>query len=279
MNTYITLGKVTVSFRDENGTLCSIRRADHYQRQKPKAWGENDFYLVTHERGEIYANFSGEGTVEVNGESFGALPNKLPLKKATNKVIVNSNGKSYTLSVHMVLCTSEEEAESRSKGITYNEEDELWEFDALGFFENLFWLFSDAYRQDYSAEFSIEGQREEQDQPLEQEAEAVDQNDLSLQGQAETSEPPAAESVQDTTPAYTAPEPVFTPEPTHHYSPPAETHHYSAPEPSHYSSYDHSSHSDHSSSSSYDSGSSSSYDSGSSSCDSGGCGCGGGGGD
>lgn len=255
MNTYLTLGKVTVSFRDESGTLCSIRRADHYKREKPKGWNEEDFYLVTHEAGEIYAKFSGEGTIEVNGESYGILPiNKMPLKKASNKIVIHSEGRSYTFTLHLVMCRQENGAECDSKGITYNEEQDLWIFDEItGFFESLFWLWSDAYRDDYVEESSIEGYREGEQEDLgaeQQENQEVPagREDLSLEGQSEKGEPSVAESVQqDTTPAYMAPEP-------HHYSPP-EPSHYSAPEPSHHSSYDHSS----------------SYDSGSS-CDSGGCG-------
>lgn len=271
MNTYITLGKVTVSFRDESGTLCSIRRADRYKREKPKGWGEEDFYVVTHEDGEVYANFAGDGTIEVNGEIYGILPiNKMPLKKSSNKIVVHSAGKSYTITLHLVMARQQESAESKSKGITYNAAEEMWIFDEItGFFESLFWLWSDSHQDDYAEEFSVEGYREGEQEELGAEQENQEmpagQEDLSLQGQAE-SEPSVAERVEQE-PAYTAPEP------THHYSPPEPTH-YSAPEPSHHSSYDHSSHSDHSSS--YDSGSSSDSGGG---CDGGGCDGGGGGGD
>lgn len=285
MNTYLKLDSITVSFRDESGRLCSLRKAKNYKRERPKSWNDQDFYLVVHADGEAYVNIEGDGAVILNEESAGNLPLKdVPLKKATNKFVVTSNGKIYTFTVHLVTVKASQNAdepESGTRAISYNNEDDCWVFDDLGFFQSMFWLFSDAYQEeDYREEFSIEGVREDQFEqpPFEQEGVEQDQGqgqveqdqDLSLAGESEKSgEPSVAETVYNS-----------NPEPTHHSTP--EPTHYSAPEPTHYSppAYEpsHHSYSDHSSHS-YDSGSSGGYDSGSS-CDSGGgCDGGGGGGD
>lgn len=281
MNTYLTLDKITVSFRDENGRLCSLRKAKNYKRERPASWSNEDFYLVVDAEGEAYANLEGEGAVILNDESAGNLPVKdLPLKKATNKFVVTSAGKIYTFTVHLVLVKASQDSnkpESGSRAISYNRDDDCWVFDDMGFFYSMFWLFSDAYQEEnYQEEFSIEGVREDQHEqpPFEQEgveARGQDEN-LSLAGESEnSSEPSVAEAVNHRS----DPEPTHRsdPEPTHSTPEPV----YHAPEPSHYSppAYDppsHSSYSDHSSS--YDSGGS--YDSGSSDC--GGCDGGGGGG-
>jgi uncharacterized membrane protein YgcG len=281
LNTYLKLDAITVSFRDENGNLCSLRKAKSYKRERPKSWRDQDFYLVVHADGEAYVNIEGSGAaVILNEESVGNLPLKdLPLKKATNKFVITSNGKIYTFTVHLVTVKAsqrEDQPESGSRAISYDNNSDCWVFDDMGFFQSMFWLFQDAYEEeDCRAEFSIEGVNEDQFEQPPFEQEGVEQGqqdqgqpqgqDLSLAGESEKSgEPSVAETVYNSDPVPTH---HSAPEPTH-YSAPEPTHHYSAPEPSH--SY----HSDHSS---YDSGGGG-YDGGGGDCG-GGCDGGGGGGD
>jgi hypothetical protein len=124
LNTYLKLDSITVSFRDESGRLCSLRKAKNYKRERPKSWNDQDFYLVVHADGEAYVNIEGDGAVILNEESAGNLPLKdVPLKKATNKFVVTSNGKIYTFTVHLVTVKASQNAdepESGTRAISYN---------------------------------------------------------------------------------------------------------------------------------------------------------------